>query len=356
MTNKNREVSLAGAALRDYLDYSFEPRLYDLIEAWLMASHTTSEGIPLFRNFVAFPTLLMEQWVSTGKTQTMKVCERLVPKGKLASYMTGPVMRDLVDEGYTLFCDDFHKIDGMVATVLKSGYQTGISEHKKIYDRENKEWVNKDCDIYGPKMVSTNKPLPYEVVDRMLRLPTYGTAKKMPQVDPSDPMWGKAREDIATRVVGCWKDILSEYNRFNATAGKTKLIGREIELWKPLIAISRATGLGVESLAEDMVKDTRARKSGESPEYMLLAWLEKEIAKPDYKSGYRYLSNDMDNGVRSMLDSAQLSFWDGTQPGNVLARLLPYPQGFKRFKATDKGRLYYTDKDTIRKAREVRPL
>jgi hypothetical protein len=89
---------------------------------------------------------------------------------------------------------------------------------------------------------------------------------------------------------------------------------------------------------------------------MLLAWLEKEVAKPDYKPGYHYLSADMDSGVRAMLDSAQLKFWDGTQPGNILARLLPFPQGFKRFKAgSGKGRLYYTDKDAIRKAREVRP-
>ena len=240
MTNKNRDMSVAGAALCEYLDYSFEPRLYDLIESWLMASHTNIEGTPLFRNFVAFPTLLMEQWVSTGKTQTMKVCERLVPKGKLASYMTGPVMRDLVDEGYTLFCDDFHKIDGEVAGILKGGYQKGATRQKKVYDSATKAWVTKEYDIYGPKIVSTNKPLPYEVVDRMLRLPTYGTAKKMPQVDATDPMWGKAREDLAKRVEDRWSDILLGYNRFNATAGKTKLIGREIELWRPLIAISRA--------------------------------------------------------------------------------------------------------------------
>src|SRR5207302_9017751 len=85
MIPRRREVSLAGRALREYLDYSHESRLYDLIEAWLMASHTDIEGTPLFRTFVAFPTLLMEQWVSMGKTQTMKGCERLVPKGKLHS-------------------------------------------------------------------------------------------------------------------------------------------------------------------------------------------------------------------------------------------------------------------------------
>src|SRR5438552_11226301 len=265
MTSKNRDVSLAGKLLREYLDYSFEPRLYDLVESWLMASHTDIEGTPLFRSFVAFPTLLMEQWVSTGKTQTMKVCERLVPKGKIASYMTGPVMRDLVDEGYTLFCDDFHKIDGEVAGILKGGYQKGATRQKKVYDSTTKAWVTKEYDIFGPKMVSTNKPLPYEVVDRMLRLPTYGTAKKMPQVDASDPMWGKRREDLARCVADRWSDILSEYNQFNAAARKTNLIGREIELWKPLMSISRAVGLGVESLAEDMVKDTRIKKSGENP-------------------------------------------------------------------------------------------
>src|SRR5439155_3482043 len=160
MTIKNK-VSLAREVLREYLDYNFEERLYDLIEAWLMASHTNGEE-PLFQNFTAFPTLLMEQWVSTGKTQTMKVCERLIPKGKLASYMTGPVMRDLVDEGYTLFCDDFHKIDGEVAGILKGGYQKEATRQKKVYDSATKAWVTKEYDIYGPKMVSTNKPLPYE--------------------------------------------------------------------------------------------------------------------------------------------------------------------------------------------------
>src|SRR5438552_10670677 len=99
-------------------------------------------------------------------------------------------------------------------------------------------------------------------------------------------MLEKRREYLDRCVTDRWSDILSEYNQFNAAARKTNLIGREIELWKPLISISRAVGLGVESLAEDMVKDTRIKKSGENPEYMLLAWLEKEVAKPDYKPGY----------------------------------------------------------------------
>jgi len=354
MTTKKGEMSVAGESLREYLDYDFDPRVYDLVEAWTMGSHGTEE--PLFKRFTAFPIIIMEQGVQTGKSQTMKVCVMLVPKGKLASYMTGPVMRDLADEGYALFCDDFHKIDGEVAGILKSGYQKDAKRQKKVYDKETGQWATQEFDIYSPKMVSTNKPLPPEVTDRMLRLPTYGTARKMPQVDASDPMWAEAKRDMTDRVMRHWEDILSEYDRFNAMAGKTKLIAREIELWKPLLSIGRATGLRVEPLAEDMVKEARIGKASENPEYMLLEWLEKEAAKPDYKPGYHYLSNDMDSGVRTMLDPGQLSFWNGTQPGKLLDRLFKFPQGRKRFKRTDKGRVYYTDKDAIREAREVRPL
>ena len=44
-------------------------------------------------------------------------------------------MRDYADEGYTTFCDDFPKIDGKIAHILKSGYQKDSTDDKKVYDR-----------------------------------------------------------------------------------------------------------------------------------------------------------------------------------------------------------------------------
>jgi hypothetical protein len=90
---------------------------------------------------------------------------------------------------------------------------------------------------------------------------------------------------------------------------------------------------------------------------MLLGWLEDQIANGTYRSGYGYLSNDMDSGVRGILDPTELTFWNGTQPGTILSRLLDYPAGFQRFKSgSGKGRLYYSDPQAIARARERRPL
>jgi hypothetical protein len=106
-----------------------------------------------------------------------------------------------------------------------------------------------------------------------------------------------------------------------------------------------------------MVNERRQRKADTDPEFMLLAWLEKEIANGTYKDGYHYLSQDIDRGIRSMLSPTELSFWNGTQPGTILDRLLAYPAGFPRFKkGSGKGRVYYTDKEAIAHARKVRPL
>jgi hypothetical protein len=207
-------------------------------------------------------------------------------------------------------------------------------------------------------MVSTNKPLEYTITDRMLRLQTQRSPKIMPQVNQADPSWEKGRTDLANTVLTHWDNILAEYNSFNARAGNVTLVGREIELWKPLLAIGRATGLGdLESLTDGMVRDARVRNASQNPEYMLLEWFENEIAKGTYRSGYGYLSNDMDVGVRGMLDPTELTFWNGTQPGTMLSRLLDYPSGFPRFKAgSGSGRLYYTDPQAITRARARRPL
>lgn len=319
--------------------------------------HTKTVKI-LYDEFTAYPTILMEQNVATGKSQTMAVCERLVPNGKVGSYMTGPSMRDLADTGYTLFCDDFFKIDGMVSGILKTGYQKGKPLTKKEWDKSSQSWVERNYDIYGPKMIATNKPLEYTITDRMLRVQTQRSPKLMPQVNASDPIWEKGRADLASTVLTHWNDILNEYVSFKGTVGSVQLVGREIELWKPLLAIGRATGLrDVEPLAVDMVRDTRAKSASINPEYMLLSWLEDEIAKGTYKDGYHYLSQDIDRGIRSMLSPTELSFWNGTQPGTILDRLLAYPAGFPRFKkGSGKGRVYYTDKEAIAHARQVRPL
>src|SRR2546422_2781508 len=263
-------VSLAGDILREYLDYSFEPRTYDLLEAWVLGSHgvTAKTGLlskspkMLYNEFTAYPTILMEQWVGTGKSQTMAVCEQLVLKGKKDAYMTGPTMRDLADEGHTLFCDDFFRIDGMVSGILKTGYQKGATMEKKEWDKGTKSYKTVTYSLYGPKMISTNKPLEYTITDRMLRLNTQRSPKIIPQVSQNDPIWEKGRTDLARTLHSHWDDIQSEYNSFNARVGKVQLVGREIELWKPLIAIGRATGLrDVETMAESMVKDTRTRNA-----------------------------------------------------------------------------------------------
>jgi hypothetical protein len=312
----------------------------------------------LCNEFTAYPTILMEQWVGTGKSQTMAVCEQLVLKGKKDAYMTGPTMRDLADEGHTLFCDDFFRIDGMVSGILKTGYQKGATMEKKEWDKGAKAYQNVAYNIYGPKMVSTNKPLEYTITDRMLRLQTQRSPKIMPQVSQSDPVWEKGRADLANTVLTHWDAILSGYASFNGTVGSIQLVGREVELWRPLLAIGRAAGLGdLDPLAGGMVKDARTRNASQNPEYMLLDWLENEIAKGTYRSGYAYLSNDIDAGVRGILDPTELTFWNGTQPGTMLGRLLDYPSGFPRFKAgSGKGRLYYTDPQAIGRARARRPL
>src|SRR2546422_723759 len=73
MSNKNRETSLAGESLREYLDYSFQPRLFDLLEAWLMGSHVNHEE-PLFKNFTAFPVLRWSRRTNRCHTKWLIEC------------------------------------------------------------------------------------------------------------------------------------------------------------------------------------------------------------------------------------------------------------------------------------------
>jgi hypothetical protein len=267
-------------------------------------------------------------------------------------------MRDLANDRYTLFCDDFFKIDGMIGEILKIGYQNGATKTLKEWDKGTKTHIDVTRNIYCPKMIATNKPLEPAIADRMLRLPTQRSSRIMPQITKSDTVWEKGRLDLAHTVLTHWDDILKEYRSFNATVGTIQLVGREIELWRPLIAIGRGTGLSdVEPLARDMAKDNRTRNSQMNPEYMLLEWLESEIAKGTYRAGYGYLANEIDVGVRAILDYKELTFWNGSQPGTILNRLLDYPSGFPRFKAgSGKGRVYYTDPEAIKRARERRPL
>lgn len=364
-------VSVAGNIIREYLDYS-DPRIYDLLEGWVMGSHGVIEkkkgvlskfskgsALMLYDQFTAFPYILLEQKGGTGKSQTMGVCEHLCLRGKSGSFMTAPTIRDFADDGFTLFLDDFPRIDADTASILKKGYQKGATMSKKIWDKSAKSYVTQDYTIYVPKMIATNKPLDPIILQRMLPIQTYTTSRKMPQIDPKDTVWEKGRNDLAQNVYDHWDSILKEYASFNAVVSNGSksltLIARELELWKPLISIGRGTGLPIEGLAVDIILAKRSTLAYYDPDYMLLQWIEGEIANGTMKDWY--LSLEIEQGVMSVLAQDQLPYWSSTQPGLIFNRLLPYPVGYPKIKSgSGKGRLYHFDPAIVRQARNSHPL
>lgn len=242
-----------------FMDYD-EKRFYSFCAVW-------SLGTFFHHLFSSYPYLFLNAVKGGGKSKNIcclaycSFCPEIVVEPSVAS-----LFRTIQAERCSFFLDEVEKIairkdNSEVRTLLLSGYKkgAGISRTKEVENKKLKAFESVTFDIYSPKAMGNIKGLEDIMESRCINvnlkktMDSSITGRELPD-EMYDPMFKVLRERLFYNQMLNWKEVRKNYKLLREILQKNEvidgfdvkdienikinLIGRNWELWHPLLAIS----------------------------------------------------------------------------------------------------------------------
>jgi hypothetical protein len=240
---------------RQYLEFGDE-RLYLLFALWTVGTY-------FYRRFAAYPYLYLNALKRSGKTKALTLLNLLCYNSVFSTNMsTAALFRIIQNAGSSVMIDETEKLSNPeraeeFRTLLLSGYKRGGVVYR-IEEDEAGRRIPTPFEVYAPKALAMIRGLEDVLEDRTI-LVTMKRGKNRAiinrDVPLNDPVWPKLRAELTRLWLHSWAEVEAEYTTLNGvcsehsecsvdTGGVEKenkyivLQGRDLELWKPLLAIS----------------------------------------------------------------------------------------------------------------------
>jgi len=195
----------------------------------------------------------------SGKTSLLLILTRLSYMGtSLSPSGSFAALRDLADCGATLGLDDAEdltdpkKSDPDKRAILLSGNRRGITVPLKEPNPSGQGWKTREVNCYCPRIFSTIQKPDATLSSRAIIIPVVRTAERSKgNADPLDDMqWTCDRQKLIDDLWAMALTYLPEMPAFDKLIGdKSKLIGRDLQPWRAILAISAwLDSLGVSNL------------------------------------------------------------------------------------------------------------
>jgi len=326
--------------LKDYLDFSHDPRYYNLLGLWIVGTYVYHDI------FKTFPQLFLEGSFQSGKSQTLELCSYLSAEGEFVSRITAASLRDLSNLRRSLFIDEFETVHGEIETILRAGYKAGGRIIKMV--RVEGDWVPKSFEVYSPKMFASTQPLNVINESRTIKVRTY------PSSDPAiigRPVfrlkeWEELRGEIEREMAENKDPIESAYKKLSGSYDGVQFRGRERELWDPMLALSKFFNAlePTRKLAVDLVQEARVQTLNSSPDHIVLMAVEELVVKntPDWIRGKEIRSKLLE------ITEEPPSWATPKSQATTLRHLFPKLQS----RRDKEGMLYLFDRSSVERACE----
>ncbi len=285
-------------ALYDAIRNAYRETLY-FREPWYAVHAIWDLSTYFFGLFPAFPYLELRGVKGAAKTKVMQqsACFSFNASPILSSPSEASLFRTVHDQRPTLYLDEaenlFRVVKGKVehdgrVEVINSGY-TAEGRVPRV-EKVGSKFVTMHYATYCPKMLASIGGLYGATESRailhvMTRAPDNDKRGER-EVDKADPRFQRIRDQLFHFMLGRWKEVKAAYDALETGNGLKK---RDLQLWRPLLAVARVIGSDVEqellAVAEHQQELSRAEDITEgSWEYLLL-----ERAYALLKGGQRVL-------------------------------------------------------------------
>ena len=317
--------------MKKYIEFRDEGH-YTIIALWIIGSY-------LHPIFETYPFLYVGGTKGVGKTKTLRFIEMLafnsvnslsVSSASLYRICQGMAATLLIDETSYLSSRERHED---LRTLLYGRYKSGQTvqrvEKKGKIGKLEVEYFR----VYGPTAMANIEGLEDVLADRaieiiMLRTTNSEIANR--EILEDKPVWQEIRNMLYRLALQHWSVVRKIYRELNGENIKVKLqlTGRQMERWKPLIAIALWIGGEITNILANAILKLEKEKSEESIEtldYILLTALSRNVKEDAY-----YSLKDIKNWIQTELGEDQPPKW---LDGRVIGRYL------RKFGFTEKRRV-----------------
>jgi len=225
-----------------------------------------SLGTYFFKLFPSYPYIFLTGPKVSGKTQTCVLASKLCFNGlHLITGSPSSLFRTTQGSSATLFIDEaedlkdasFHRD---ILAILNAGYhKAGVVTRTNIDTLKPEKFY-----VYSPKLVANIGGLPDVTESRCITFRMLRANKSVEYINQDEDFWCSMRHNLYVFALTFFHEIQEIYLDLRKKEIDPSLIGREGELWLPLISIAAFLDVnGLDGLESDIV-DTAIKKSKES--------------------------------------------------------------------------------------------
>ena len=228
---------------KKYVDF-VHPEEYSLFTIWDMGTY-------LFSLFDSYPYIHLFGLRNTGKSKVMGISHLISFNSELLSSMSMATLFRITEQNRpTLHIDEFElksketREDKEFESLLNNGYKRGVTVPRAERESgDDGKWIIKRFQVFCPKMIGNisglKGALPSRCIKTTMRraLVNDPRGKLMPNLN--DDIWQEIKNNLYIWGLTNWKEIRKEYYSFKEIEG---LSNRALELWKPLLTISKIIG------------------------------------------------------------------------------------------------------------------
>jgi hypothetical protein len=265
----NELFNMVRDVVKQYVNMDWDLRLYDFVSTFIIATY-------FYDMFTAFPRVHINGPYGSGKTRLGLVIAYSSRHGfVIVDPSEASIYRSIEAYGPTIYVDEAI-LNERLERLLSVGYKKGI-QVPRVDKTSKEEFIINLFETYSPVIygfteLPSERQLQRSIVVNMFRAPDPNPEKRDP--DPEDLRWlreelylarlTRANEVIETMKVV--KDILS--NGF---------VGREFELWYPILTIAKLCGDEVFNNVLSLAKEDVERRKSElwSEEKLVLTAIEE---------------------------------------------------------------------------------
>ncbi|MFQ6081273.1 MAG: hypothetical protein ACE5OW_06365 [Candidatus Bathyarchaeia archaeon] len=282
LKGRNEELKPVFVDLKEriakFVNFEWDPRLYDLAACATIATY-------FFDVFRAFPIIFPYGPQETGKSRLVKCIVYAGRKGLLwVSPTPASIYRGIDAIRPTLGVDEFTKLYEELMQVARAIYKRGLMVPRMEKGRRGERFFLTFFETYTPLIVGSTRELDPVTMSRTIVV--YMRKAKDPSKRDPEP-WDF--EDIRDRLYICRLTHAHEIDEIKQglDAADLQLIGREYEIWRPILTIARAIDGNVYTSLLGLAQDLTAQK------YEGLYEEEKDVLYAIYRFFFRQTKLDM---------------------------------------------------------------